>query len=139
MIKQQRLSKLQKWILLKAYENGVERKRRYDLDDGEYVTKYEIYSGYYHLPVRKGKSGSVKAFFTEDPKHFPVDLSRSLHNLAHKGLIYSLHGFHKNEHIEGEYRGKRFRYPKPGVFYEIALTDGGFAEVKRLLAHENPY
>jgi len=132
MIKQQRLSKLQKWILLKAYENSVEYKRRYNLDGG-CVTKYEIYHDYYKLPVRKGKSGSVKAFFTEDPKHFPADLSKSLHNLFGKGLIFP-QCFYEGEFVDVEYKGEKYRRNRPRQFHRIFLTPEGKDKVKEILA-----
>lgn len=137
-MRQQRLSRLQRWIILRIYENSVERKRRYNLDDG-HVTKYEIYSEYYRLPVRKGKSGSVKAFFTEDPKHIPVDLSRSLHNLFRKGLISSQR-FYKNEFVDVEYKGEKYRRNRPQQFHRIFLSPEGEDKAKELLAspQENP-
>jgi len=128
---EQRLSRLQKWILLKAYENKIERKRRYNLDDG-CVTKYEIYTGYYKLACRTGKSGQIKAFFTEDPKHIPATLSRSLKNLFKKGLVYP-QGLYKNEFVEIEYKGEKFTRNRPRQFYVIFLSPEGEEKAKELL------
>jgi len=85
MIKQQRIGKLQRWILTQAYES----KNRS-------VTKYEIYRDYYHVPCHTGKGGfHVKAFFDEPQQVKAVSLSRSLSNLFKKGLILDPRRFYE--------------------------------------------
>jgi hypothetical protein len=76
----ERLSKLQKWILVKALERDLPR--------------IEIYQGFYDLHKmwdREGQSGCQDAYETEKERDraksaYPV-VTSSLHRLTEKGLI----------------------------------------------------
>lgn len=103
----QRISKLQRWILTTAYENMV--KKGYNPNDA-FVAKLEIYKDYYKLDCHTGKRGfHVKAFFSEPQPVKTVTLSRSLARLLRMGLIHKL-----------------------GKFYAVVLTDSGIEKAKEL-------
>lgn len=108
MIKHQRLSRLQRFILTRCYANMV--KRGSDPKDAS-VSKFEIYRDHYHLPCHTGKSGyHVKAFFESSQRVKIVTLSRSLASLYRRNLIY-----------------------KTESRYAVVLTDAGILKAKELL------
>jgi len=88
----ERLSKLQKWILIEAYKNKREWEGTFGKRDIYELSKYTIYEDYFNIDTKnKGYGGIFGGFDFVDKgprtQKIKVILSRSLWNLKKKGYI----------------------------------------------------
>lgn len=92
----ERLSKLQKWILIQAYKSQDRELKRYDtvLVKNYTISKKEIYQGYFGIN-RQGLSYKRENI----PVSIRVILSRCIKNLIEKELIAVRKDYRKS-HIE---------------------------------------
>jgi hypothetical protein len=114
----QRLSKLQKFILIRAFENGEHLKKLFKpgfCQNGCYrITKQEIYEGFFNIECTS--RGDSRFKFLENPGARPAILSTSLRRLHEKGLIRK------------GYRRNAWTYIK-----DVYLTRAGIAKARKLL------
>jgi len=81
----ERLSKLQKWILMEAYKSGRRTHKWSPNREGFFIYRKEIPDGFY------GKN---------KPKNYQVIISRSIKNLEEKGYIYRTYGERKSSYYD---------------------------------------
>jgi len=112
----ERLSKLQKWILVQSYKGTYALKwsaiQEYDL------TKRAIYEHYFRVKINKQKSFESKFKCDEPLGNKPVILSRSIRKLKERGYIES--------------EAKWFIRDQWG----LKLTDAGKRKVEEILSKE---
>ena len=121
----ERLSKLQKWILVEAYKKG---KRNYEsgFRESYYLSRQEVYKGYwadYYFELSPPKKWSGSPIIKIAPDDYNsgciVVLCNCLKNLKKKGLA--------------EMHGKSFSSWRKDY---IVLTDKGIEMAKKLMGQE---
>ncbi|MBA7471408.1 hypothetical protein ES707_06714 [subsurface metagenome] len=106
----ERLSKLQKWILIKAYEKGKRQLGFFSSYTRCFLSRREVYEEYFNLrtnPAQRRRQEGWSQVGTEAA----VALSRSAKSLKRKGLVdlsryRSGYGISGKNHIALTYKGE---------------------------------
>jgi len=124
----ERLSKLQKWVLVEAYKNKCEYESSFEKRTEYKLMKRKIYENFFNIKLEKH---GYADFETECNFRIPkeektkiVILSRSLNKLRNRGLIRPSYGA---LNIATMFGGRA------NIGSEVYLTEKGIEKAKELL------
>lgn len=119
----ERLSKLQKWVLMEAYKNYREHETSLGKLDIYELSKQDIYERFFDVKITRGPWDRTFRLLKKD-KVKAVILSRSLRRLKEKGYVKA-----PNEFLAKMFKKSAHCAPA------LELTDKGVEIAKSIIAH----